>query len=185
MRNITKTIVNLALIFLLAGCSSNSPKIPSYDGYQLFWHDEFDGEELNEEYWDYQIGDGSPNVGWGNSELQYYKKENVSIRDNKLVITAIREEMRGYHYTSARIRTANKVHFKYGRVEASIKLPDITGMWQHFGCFLKIIIKGSGGHIMEKSTLWKQEEDLTIDIPARSITRMSQETMNIKPLSIY
>lgn len=132
MRNITKTIVNLALIFLLAGCVKNSPKIPSYDGYQLFWHDEFDGEELNEEYWDYQIGDGSPNVGWGNSELQYYKKENVSIRDNKLVITAIREEMRGYHYTSARIRTANKVHFKYGRVEASIKLPDITGMWPAF-----------------------------------------------------
>ena len=131
MKNIVKTIINVAIIATLSACQKG-PSIPKYEGYELFWHDEFDGETLNEDNWECMIGDGYPNVGWGNQELQYYTKDNVSIRNNQLVITGMREKKGNYNYTSARIRSKGKVYFKYGRIEASIKLPAITGMWPAF-----------------------------------------------------
>lgn len=123
-------IFALPLVIILSACSKDP--ITQYKGYKLFWNDEFNEAELNEDYWEYMIGDGSPNTGWGNNELQYYTKENVSIRDNKLVITARREEKNNYHFTSARIRSKGKVYFKYGRVEARISLPEKTAMWPAF-----------------------------------------------------
>lgn len=103
-------------------------------GYQLVWEDDFNGSSLNENYWNYQIGNGElyGNPGWGNSEQQYYRKENVSLRDGNLVITAKREDYNGYKYTSARIRTNGKVAKTYGRVEAKIKLPKGQGLWPAF-----------------------------------------------------
>ena len=121
-----------------------SETAPTYRGYKLYWEDNFEGEELNEDYWSYMLGDGSPNVGWGNHEKQFYTKDNVSIRNNQLVITARKEEMRGYHFTSTRLRTALKVHFKYGRVEARISLPEVQGMWPAFWMLPETSYKGQG-----------------------------------------
>ena len=103
-------------------------------GYKLVWEDDFSGTSLNENYWNYQIGNGElyGNPGWGNSEKQYYRKENVSVKDGDLVITAKREDYSGYKYTSARIRTNGKVAKTYGRVEARIKLPKGQGLWPAF-----------------------------------------------------
>lgn len=103
-------------------------------GYKLVWEDDFNGTSLNENYWNYQIGNGElyGNPGWGNSEQQYYRKENVSVKDGDLVITAKREDYNGYKYTSARIRTNGKVAKTYGRVEARIKLPKGQGLWPAF-----------------------------------------------------
>ena len=42
----------------------------TYDGYNLVWSDEFDGDKLNESDWNFEIGTG--NNGWGNNESQYY-----------------------------------------------------------------------------------------------------------------
>lgn len=123
----------LLLPVFLVGCSNNkdkAPKIP--DGYKLFFEDNFDGDSLNENYWSYQIGDGTPNTGWGNQELEYYRKENVSVKDGQLHITAKRESYGGYDFTSARIRTTGKVFFKYGIVEARISLPAEKAMWPAF-----------------------------------------------------
>lgn len=128
-----KVFKMLLLPLLLTGCNGkkeDTPKVP--DGYKLFFEDNFDGEELNEEYWSYQTGDGTPNTGWGNQELEYYRKENVSVKDGKLYITAKRESYGGYDYTSARIRTTGKVFFKYGIVEARISLPAEKAMWPAF-----------------------------------------------------
>ncbi len=106
----------------------------SVHGYQLVWEDDFNGNSLNENYWNYQIGNGDlyGNPGWGNSEQQYYRKENVSVSDGNLIITAKREDYNGYKYTSARIRTNGKVAKTYGRVEAKIKLPKGQGLWPAF-----------------------------------------------------
>ena len=132
MRNKARYILVFGMIALLTACQNKSSSIPEYEGYKLFWSDEFDGEELNTDYWECMIGDGSPNVGWGNSELEYYTAENASVKDGNLVITARREQKGGYDYTSARLRTYKKVHFKYGRIEARISLPEVTGMWPAF-----------------------------------------------------
>lgn len=107
---------------------------PNPKKYKLNWHDEFDGNSLNMNYWSYQEGDGSQYgiPGWGNSEQQYYSQDNVSVNNGALKITARRENKGGKAYTSARIRTANKVAFTYGRIEAKIKLPPHQGLWPAF-----------------------------------------------------
>lgn len=107
---------------------------PNPKKYKLNWHDEFDGNSLNMNYWSYQEGDGSQYgiPGWGNSEQQYYSQDNVSVNNGALKITARRENKGGKAYTSARIRTANKVAFTYGRIEAKIKLPPYQGLWPAF-----------------------------------------------------
>lgn len=107
---------------------------PNPKKYKLNWHDEFDGNSLNMNYWSYQEGDGSQYgiPGWGNSEQQYYSQDNVSVNNGALKITVRRENKGGKAYTSARIRTANKVAFTYGRIEAKIKLPPYQGLWPAF-----------------------------------------------------
>ena len=129
MRN---RLVILSLIHLLM-TSCNQPAAVN-NPYKLVWSDEFSGSSLDEEYWGYMIGNGAEygNPGWGNSELQYYKRENVSVYDGELHITAKKETVNEFNYTSARIRTAGKVAFKYGKIEARIKLPTENGMWPAF-----------------------------------------------------
>ena len=126
---------------LLIGCNSNnnstsssSSKMFVPEGYELYWSDEFDGETLNEDNWNYMYGDGSlyGNPGWENQEEQYYQKENVDVVDGNLVITAKREAVGGKEYTSARLNTAGKVNVKYGYIEARISLPEVEGMWPAF-----------------------------------------------------
>lgn len=38
-----------------------------YDGMELMWSDEFDGDVLNMDNWKFEIGCG--NNGWGNNEF--------------------------------------------------------------------------------------------------------------------
>ncbi len=111
----------------------------------LWWHDEFDGSSLNEDYWSYQIGDGSPsNPGWGNGEEQYYRQENVTVGDGVLTITAKKEDYGGKSYTSSRIRTYKKVSTTYGRIEAKIKLPNVQGCWPAFWMLPESDYEGRG-----------------------------------------
>ncbi len=101
---------------------------------QLIWSDEFDGEVVDTDKWEFQIGDGC-NINlcdWGNNELQYYQAANATVSDGTLKITARREQLGGKSYTSARMRTRNKADFTYGRMEARIKLPFGQGLWPAF-----------------------------------------------------
>ena len=70
--------------------------------------------------------------GWGNNELQYYLAENAVVANGVLTITAKRESVEGLNYTSARITTADRVAFRYGRIEARMKLPGGQGLWPAF-----------------------------------------------------
>jgi len=103
---------------------------------QLLWSDEFDsGARPDSEIWSYDIGTG--NNGWGNWELQEYTDslDNARIEDGNLVIT-VREKRVGANrtgFTSARLRTENKLMFQYGYIEARIKMPDLrNGLWPAF-----------------------------------------------------
>lgn len=93
----------------------------------LAWSDEFNGDALDTETWNYEIGNGTD--GWGNGEVQYYTEDNVSVQDGNLVITARREAESGFDFTSARITTQDNYEFTYGRIEARAKMPAGGGTW--------------------------------------------------------
>ena len=101
----------------------------TYDGYNLVWNDEFDGPGLNENFWRFELGNGCPNCGWGNNELQYYRRENASVEGGVLKIEAREEKYSGSNYTSARIISQNLKSFKYGRVDVRALLPKGQGIW--------------------------------------------------------
>ena len=92
----------------------------------LVWEENFDSGSLDTDVWNIETGN---NNGWGNSELQYYSADNVSVQDGNLVITAKAESKEGFDYTSARITTKDNFDFTYGRVEARAKLPGGAGVW--------------------------------------------------------
>ena len=103
---------------------------PNNDDPKLIWEDDFDGDELNLEDWTYDLGNGCPNCGWGNSELQRYTRDNHRIEDGILIIEA--KTIGTNRYSSTRIKTQGKQEFQYGRIEARIKLPDGVGVWPAF-----------------------------------------------------
>ena len=100
----------------------------------LVWADEFEMETLDTEKWSHQTGDGCDiNLcNWGNNEQQWYQAANTTFENGKMIVTARREQTNGKLYTSSRLRTINKGDFKYGRFEASIKLPTGKGIWPAF-----------------------------------------------------
>jgi len=97
---------------------------------KLMWSDEFNGDALDLTSWNFELGDGCPNLcGWGNNERQVYTKENHRLEDGKLIITAKKE---GDRYTSTRITTQGKQEFQYGRMEARAKVAVGQGIWPAF-----------------------------------------------------
>ncbi|MCF8367251.1 MAG: family 16 glycosylhydrolase [Bacteroidales bacterium] len=103
---------------------------PNYNP-NLVWSEEFDYTGLpGSSNWNMETGGG----GWGNNELQYYtnSQNNAMVENGVLTITAREEEYGGRDYTSARITTQNKFDFKYGKIEARIKLPYGQGLWPAF-----------------------------------------------------
>ena len=102
---------------------------------KIKWSDEFNGNSLNMNNWSYEIGNG--NWGWGNNEKEYYtdRPDNLFVSGGVLNIKALYEENykdSGFNYTSARIKTANKVTVGNGYVVAKIKVPAIRGIWPAF-----------------------------------------------------
>ena len=94
----------------------------------LVWSDEFNTAGAPDPAkWGYDLGAG----GWGNAELQYYtnRPENAVVQGGMLKIHALKENFSGSAYTSARLLSKGKFSFKYGKVEASAKLPAGVGTW--------------------------------------------------------
>ena len=96
--------------------------------YTLVWSDEFEGSIGPD--WVFETGNGSS--GWGNNELQYYRRENASVVNGELVITVKQESYDGFNYTSSRMKTEGRRSWTYGKIEARIKLPTGQGIWPAF-----------------------------------------------------
>lgn len=125
--SIKKVTMNAEALGLGPNAGYVSPD--SYAGYKLVWADEFNSSSLSED-WTFELGDGCPDLcGWGNQELEYYKKENTSLADGKLIITAKRESVSGKQYTSSRLITKGKKSFTYGRIDIRAILPKGQGLW--------------------------------------------------------
>ena len=94
---------------------------------QIIFEDHFNGDTLNEAYWNYELGNGCPNLcGWGNNERQLYTKNNIAIKNGHLLISATHSNNT---YESGRITTKGKIEFQYGTIEVKAKLPTGYGLW--------------------------------------------------------
>lgn len=124
--------------------------------WKLIWADEFDKDYIDENNWNFQVLE----AGRFNDEWQRYtsSSENAYIEEGCLVIKAIHEsEVHGMdQYTSARMHTANKQAWKYGKIAARIKLPFSNGIWPAFW-MLGANIDEIGG-----DTPWPQSGEIDI-----------------------
>ena len=127
------TVTNVNIENPTLTVAHNDPVTPGGD-MRLVWSDEFDQPRLNPERWFFESGDGSQygNTGWGNNELQWYLPDSAEVVNGRLILTARREPANGKDFTSARISTVNRFAFRYGRIEARMRLPGGQGLWPAF-----------------------------------------------------
>jgi len=139
MNFISKYIYKALVIngfLILSGCNSDNEQKIDSKNWQLTWSDEFNGAAgalPDATKWSFDIGNGTE--GWGNKELQYYTNNpsNISTDGNgNLVITAKKETVSGFSYSSARIKTKNLFAQTYGKFEARLKTPYGQGLWPAF-----------------------------------------------------
>ena len=141
LKTLTPSIIYGNIISFTTGTSTYFAP----DGYQLVWQDEFDGNygyapnengvprtELNPDYWTHEV----KSAGWVNHELQNYVNHKTpegklvtELRNGKLRITALKENGKVY---SGRVYAKVKEGWRYGYIEASIKLPKGKGTWPAF-----------------------------------------------------
>lgn len=131
-KKIVASVVSITLVLSVPIASRVITKVKAEDSWQLEWSDDFNGDSLNSANWTPEIGTG--NNGWGNNEKQYYtaRSENIEVSNGTLKIKALKENYGGRQYTSARIKTQGKQYFKYGKIEARMKLPRFQGVWPAF-----------------------------------------------------
>jgi beta-glucanase (GH16 family) len=96
----------------------------------LVWCDEFDsGSVPSAGNWVHDTGTG--NGGWGNNESETYtsSSDNASVSNGILTVKAIKT---GGVWTSARLKTSGLHSWKYGYIEARMKVPPEKGTWPAF-----------------------------------------------------
>ena len=117
----THTIFSLSLAALSLTATAQS-------NLKLVWQDEFNGNAINTSTWNVE----DANLGY-NNELQYYRPDNVQVRDGNLVVTPKKETYGPRSFTSGRINSQKKFFFTHGRIDARIKMPKTQGgLWPAF-----------------------------------------------------
>ena len=97
----------------------------------VVWSTDFSSGVIDPGTWTYDVGGG----GWGNGQFEYDTAQhgNTYITNGNLVIEADRTNYWGNSFTSARMLTQGRFAFKYGNIEARIKVPDTAnGLWPAF-----------------------------------------------------
>jgi len=136
-----RLLMLMVISTLLFSCKNNKTKEVSdktimskgdETNWKLVWADEFEDKRINSNNWNFQ----EVEAGKFNEEWQRYtdSRENAFVQDGNLVIEAKHNgETHGMNqYTSARLNTAGKQSWKYGKFSAKIKLPEGEGIWPAF-----------------------------------------------------
>ncbi len=129
---------------------NQAPTLPPPSQWVMAWSDEFNdaaGSPPDANAWGYELGDGTMNAipGWGNSEEEFYSDspDSVAMDGNgnlrlrlQALDPATTDKVCWYgpcKYTSARLLTKNRTEFRYGRIEARVKVPSgESGLWPAF-----------------------------------------------------
>ncbi|MCL2847540.1 MAG: glycoside hydrolase family 16 protein [Firmicutes bacterium] len=131
------------------------------EGWVLTFEDNFLGDELDRNNWTPQTGIGQwcqnnnwnfGLTGWGNSEIMYYRNENITVQDNFMRITGRRERVapdaeiqpflgpasnpqvatHSRDFTSARMRSRGHFSQRWGRFEAKMRMCAVPSLWPAF-----------------------------------------------------
>jgi beta-glucanase (GH16 family) len=135
-----KNVVLIGIgLFFLAACSVNTIDTQAQDNGSVQTQWQFNtlswANEGATSGMSWETGNG--NWGWGNGELEYYQAANATAANGILTITAKKQSMGGFAYTSARGNGGTLSG--NGRVEARIQCPKGQGFWNAFW------LLGSGG----------------------------------------
>lgn len=137
MKNI-KALIATCIVGLPTLLVANPPS--NYDGWELVFNDEFEGNSLDKSKW-------NPTYNWGHTHNHqaYCVEENVFVENGLLRIKG--EAKRhpsapatcsnggntySLDYTSGAIDTQNKFKVKYGYIEGRFKMPKQLGTWPAF-----------------------------------------------------
>ncbi|MCX6428177.1 MAG: glycoside hydrolase family 16 protein [Actinobacteria bacterium] len=163
-----RRVIAIPVLAALSGVLLVAPPISAGAAttkYKLLWADEFNAKKgtlPSSKSWDFDLTNA---YGWGNSELEYYTKKPANISTDgagHLLITAKRiSDVSGMtfgtdptsdqilnscpecQFTSAKIKTANKLGFLYGRIEMRMKNASGVGTWPAFWMLGDDILHGS------------------------------------------
>lgn len=123
----------LQLLFCGSSAAVDVEDVIVPESYQLVWNDEFnEGSELNPSHWRHEV----KKSGWVNHELQNYVDGSVDgkrvteVANGRLYIHCFKGSD-GLVY-SGRVYAHENEGWKYGIVEARIKLPKGKGTWPAF-----------------------------------------------------
>lgn len=123
-------IKSSTLCAALVAAASTSSVLPAFaqqddyvaQGWTRVFQDEFNGTAVDQTDW--TLLDRRDSY---NNEKQYYRREQVSINDGSLRLTATDQPLGGKAYRSGLVRT--KEEWSYGRFEIRADLPTGQGMW--------------------------------------------------------
>lgn len=145
-------LLRAAICFLgcmvLNACGGSSPAVlpgapKTVTQETLVWSDEFTSSaaesQPNPANWTYDAGAG----GWGNAELETYcaygssstpcdPSEPNAYFGNDGYLHVVARNPGNAVFTSARLKSQGLQSFQYGRIEASIRIPEGQGMWPAF-----------------------------------------------------
>ena len=128
MRNVVLTVVGILVLSLGAAAAwAGEPEEvlpPPEEGktWKLIWHDEFDGQRLDESKWDVPP-DGRRRDAW-------WMRKAISLDGNgHLVISTLKE---GDKYIDGCVRTRGKFEHAFGYWVARIELQSQPGHWSAF-----------------------------------------------------
>lgn len=98
------------------------PPAPPGTRWALVWHDEFDGEQLDETKWN-RLGDWKRRDGyWTQAEAFLSGRGSLILRTSR----------RGERYTCGAVNTRGKFERAFGYFEARCKMPKSPGHWSAF-----------------------------------------------------
>ena len=130
----TVTVSGITLTETEYDSSKHQDSCPLPD-YKLIWYDEFSTKAINSARWTFQTAD----AGWVNNELQTYvngrSPKGTKVAESSEGTLKIYTFKEGDKVYSARMYGRKSVGFKYGYIEARIKLPKGKGTWPAWWMF--------------------------------------------------